>query len=253
MEGPSVTTPTTHTQAPLHRLGAWAPLVYLAVFGAGWLVFNHFFPPFSPADGAEQIAAQFHYRRVPIMFGSVLMMISTMILMPYAALLVLIVRKAEGEIGMATLMMAFTQVTYMVVNFFVPFSFAMATFRADRDPELVQYASDFGFIQFFGGIPMFWMVWIVTAYASLAMSRRGNPVIPRWFGYLNLWCAILYVPELLIFFFKSGPFAWDGLVGFWIPMVVFVTYFIAATVVFFRIVQRHFSSETPNITTPETR
>lgn len=39
------------------------------------------------------------------------------------ALMVLIVRKAESEIGMATLMMVFTQVTYMVMNFFVPFSF----------------------------------------------------------------------------------------------------------------------------------
>ncbi|MEU2031100.1 hypothetical protein [Nocardia amamiensis] len=241
-----MTTPTLSTRetaAPpvgLYRVGAWAPLAYLLVFGTGWLVLGHFFPPFSPADGPDEIAHQFLDRRIQILTGSVLMMVSTVILMPYAALLTLIVRKAEGGAGMLTLMMGFTQVTYMVMNFFVPFAFAMATFRPDRDPGLIQFAGDFGFMQFIGGIAMFWMIWAVTAWAALVTPSRGTAVIPRWFGYLNLWCAILYLPELLIFFFHTGPFAWDGLVGFWIPAAVFIIYLLAATPVFLRIVGRHF-------------
>lgn len=225
----------------LERAGAWCALLYLLVFGAGWLVLGHFFPPFSPDDSPREIAEQFGERRTEILLGSVLMTVSTMVFMPFAALLVLIVRKVEGGIGMLTLMIAFTLTTYLVENFYVAFSFAMATFRSDRDPALVQFASDWGFMQFMGGIAMFWMIWIVLAYAALVRTPRGVPVIPRWFGYVNLWSAILYVPELLIFFFKTGPFAWDGLIGFWIPAAVFIVYFLIAWPVCLQIVKRHFS------------
>ncbi len=221
----------------LLKIGAYAPVVYAAVFGVGWLVLSHFFPPFSPAGSPEQIADQFMDRRLAILLGSVVMMMSTLILMPYGALLTLVVRKAEGGFGMLTLMMAFSQVTYLVMSFFVPFFLAVATFRSGRSDELVQLAGDLSFLQFMGGIPMFLMTWIIIAVASLA-APRDRAVIPRWFGYVSLWCAILYLPELLVFFFTTGPFAWDGLVGFWIPAVLFAIYYNAATFAFLGIVRR---------------
>jgi hypothetical protein len=225
----------------LERVGAWCTLLYLVLFGTGWLILGHFFPPFSPADSAAQTAELFEARRIPIMLGAVAMMVSTMVLMPFSALVVLIVRAVEGRMGILTLTMAFTLVTYQVMNFYVPFSFAMATFRPDRDPELVQFAGDWGFMQFMGGIPMFWMIWIVLAVAALAPGEGGRPLLPRWFGYVNLWSAILYVPELLIFFFKTGPFAWDGIVGFWIPAIVFIVWFLVAFLVFLSIARRGLS------------
>ncbi|MCQ4121358.1 hypothetical protein [Rhodococcus tibetensis] len=230
--------PSKHQATALYRALAWTPLIYLVVFGIGWLIFGHFFPPFSPADSAQEIADQFMERRVPILFGSVLIMVATMILMPMSALLVMIIRKIEGQTGVLTLIMAFTTTTYMVMNFFVPFGFALATFRPDRNPELVQFAGDFAFMQFMGGIPMFWMFWVVAAIASFISSRTPDPVFPRWFGYFNVWCALLYIPELLIFFFKTGPFAWDGVVGFWIPAVVFIAWFVVTAFVCRNVVRR---------------
>ncbi|AKC41403.1 hypothetical protein [Mycobacteroides chelonae] len=159
------------------------------------------------------------------MLAAVLMMCSTFALFPVSALLVLIARRIERHAGLVTVMMGLTLATYLVMNFYTPFSFAVAAFRTERDPALVQYASDYGFLQFIGGIPMFLMVWILSAYAILVLSPRHDPLIPRWFGYLNLWIAILYLPELLVFFFHSGPFAWNGVVGFWIPAILFIVYF----------------------------
>ncbi|MFD6108155.1 hypothetical protein ACFWFQ_36500, partial [Nocardia salmonicida] len=147
--------------------------------------------------------------------------------------------------GMLTLMMGFTLATYLVFNFYTPFSFAMAAFRSDRDPDLVQYASDYGFLQFMGGIPMFVLVWVLIAYGVLVMSPREDPIAPRWFGYLNLWIAVLYLPELLVFFFHDGPFAWNGLIGFWIPAVLFIVFFVVSPLVLVPIVDKHFAIEEP--------
>lgn len=65
-------------------------------------------------------------------------------------------------------------------------------------------------------------------------------MFPRWVGYANLWIAILYLPELLVFFFTTGPFAWDWLIGFWIPAVLFIAFFAASPFVLRPVVRRHF-------------
>ena len=38
--------------------------------------------------------------------------------------------------------------------------------------------------------------------------------------------AIVIVPDQLLFFFKTGPFAWNGLFGIWLPIVWFCGFFL---------------------------
>jgi hypothetical protein len=39
---------------------------------------------------------------------------------------------------------------------------------------------------------------------------------PRWVGFANIWIAILFLPGALLPFFHSGPFSWNGIIGFWL-------------------------------------
>lgn len=223
----------------LEIVGAWSGLAYVLLFGLGWLMLAHWLPPISPAAGATEVAAQFQERRIPLMLASIAMMVSTLALLPFSAVLVLVIQKIEQRIGMLTLTLAFSAVLGMVLNFYTPFSFSVAAFRPERSPELIQLMSDIGFMQFMGGIPLFIMTWVVTAYAALVASSRENPILPRWYGYLSLWTAILYIPELLIFLFKTGPFAWDGFIGFWIPAILFTVYWWVTPFVLVRAIKRH--------------
>ncbi|CAH38131.1 MULTISPECIES: hypothetical protein [Burkholderia] len=224
----------------LERASAWSGLVFLLIFGLGWLVLARFFPPISPDAAAAGVAAIYRARRLSLMLASVLMMSSIVFLMPVSALFVLLIQKIERRVGILTLMMGFTLTTNLVVTFYTALSFSLAAFRAQRSPELVQFANDLGFLQFMGGISMFVMAWFVSAYAILVESPRENPVLPRWVGYVSLWMGLLYLPELLIYFFRTGPFAWDGIVGFWIPAALFVVYFLFSPVVLVPAVRRHF-------------
>ena len=57
-------------------------------------------------------------------------------------------------------------------------------------------------------------------------DQSAQPVFPRWVAYLNFWVAALFVPGGLLTFFKTGPFAWNGLFAFWVPFVVFLTWYL---------------------------
>ncbi len=224
----------------LERVGAWSPLIYISTFGNAWFFLCYFLPPISPTVSAVEMARIFHERNSILMLASVIMICSTWALVPFGALLTLIIRKIEGSFGMLTLMMGFTFTTFTVLNFYMGLSFALAAFRPERAAEVIQYSTDSAFLQVLGGIPMFMGIWSLCAYAVLVASPRDNPILPRWFGYLNLSAALSLLPELLVFFFKTGPFAWDGLFGFWIPAVFTVGYSLVSPFVFRTVIQKHF-------------
>jgi len=61
------------------------------------------------------------------------------------------------------------------------------------------------------------------------MDKDPNPVLPRWAGYLHLWVGISGMGGGIAVFFKHGPFAWNGVVGFYLPLTVFAVWLVVIT------------------------
>jgi len=103
--------------------------------------------------------------------------------------------------------------------------------RPDRDPELIRFIYDFAFMTFNGTMGVFLVgssIWMV----AILLDR--NRVFPKWFAYLNLCNALTEVVVAPAWIFKSGVFAWNGTITWWINMGVFVTY----TTVFLTLLRR---------------
>jgi membrane protein implicated in regulation of membrane protease activity len=58
----------------------------------------------------------------------------------------------------------------------------------------------------------------------LAILIDKNRVFPKWFGYLNLCNALTEVVVSPAWIFRKGVFAWNGLIAWWIDVVVFGFY-----------------------------
>jgi drug/metabolite transporter (DMT)-like permease len=97
---------------------------------------------------------------------------------------------------------------------------ALTAYRPNDPAELVRKFNDFAWLGFVCIVSTGMMQMVTLGYVILT-DRRPQPVYPRWFGYFNVWVAFMFIPADIIFFFKTGPMAWNGVIGFGVSFGAF--------------------------------
>jgi len=110
--------------------------------------------------------------------------------------------------------------------------------------------SDIGWFVFIMAIVPFIPQALAIGIAVL-QDPGPTPVYPRWFGYFNIWVAVLFVPGGLLTFFHTGPFDWRGLFALWIPLTIFGVWLFVIAVLTDSAVKRGASAVDPLGTEPE--
>ncbi|MBV1930997.1 MAG: hypothetical protein KUG71_04705 [Porticoccaceae bacterium] len=206
-------------------LCAWCGIVFLVLFTIGWVLLARFLPPPSPALSANEVAAIYQQNTGAIRFGLMLAMIAGGLTAPWVAVIANQMKRIEGDSPVLTYTMLVAGAAGILVLVLPAMTWTVAAFRPDRNPELIMLLNDFGWIFFVMTFSPFFVQNIVIGLAIFA-DKADAPVFPRWLGYFNIWVAILLVPGGLITFFKTGPFAWDGILAFWLPLVIFFAWFL---------------------------
>jgi hypothetical protein len=109
-----------------------------------------------------------------------------------------------------------------------PMFMNIAAFRPGRAPEITQALNDIGWILFIAPITVFLLQQFPIAVAVL-MDSAEQPVFPRWVGYLNIWVPLSFLPAFLVYFAKSGPVAWQGVLVFYLGLATFGAWVIGMT------------------------
>ena len=125
----------------------------------------------------------------------------------------------------------------VVIEFIYPCIYWLAAAFRPEDAPRVQAFNDLGWLPFLGVVctGMFQMV----ALAVLVLrDPRAQPLYPRWFAFFQLWCAVGVTFTAGIFLFKTGPLAWDGILGFWLPVTLYFVWLIVTTVLTAKAVER---------------
>jgi hypothetical protein len=207
--------------------GAWCGVFYCVLLLLGWWVVGGFFPLHEPSAGAEEIAAFYRGDNLNRMrAGLVMVMWGAAIFMPFTATMAHFVARIEGCSGPLTRITQMSGYSNALLTFYPPLYWLANAFRPhERSAELIWMINDIAWLQFIGGISMA-MFMFVSVGVAILNDKSATPVFPRWMVFFSLLVFVLFFPDQLLFFFKTGPFAWNGLFAFWIPLSLFCGWFL---------------------------
>jgi hypothetical protein len=201
----------------------WVGITAIVMFFIGYWFLAGLVPPPSPHDTAAQIQHFWGHHTDLKRLGLVITMIAGAMTAPFVAVIATQMKRIEGEHSPYT----WTQLGMGMVGtllFIFPVMVMQAVaFRPHRDPNLMLLLDDLAWLPFVG-------VWSCAFVQNFAIAfaifkDTEERVFPRWLGYFNIWVALLFIPGSMIYFFKTGPFAWNGLFCFWLPLSVFGIWF----------------------------
>lgn len=203
-------------------LGGAFPLIFFASWG---LIGGFLLPMPSPPQTPEQVAQFFTANHTRIGIGMIIACLAAPLQGAMAAVVGVYLRRSGGHnsaLAYTQMLMGAIQVLFALVPCIM---WATLAYRpGTHDPDTVQVLNDFAWLFFVGGFSPPLLQSLCAALVILH-DRRPTPVLPRWVGYYNLWCALLFMPGGICLIAQHGPFAWNGLLAFWIPATVFGGWF----------------------------
>ena len=217
----------------LMRLCIWTgvALVAMTVVGFGW--FLGYVDPPSPSISAADFLLRVQANQMSMLIGCAVCTFFWSFWVTWAAPILIYIRRMERAPLLTYASLANVGGGAAVITT-IAVSWTVMAFRAE-DALIVQAFNDLGFFLFLYTWPPFaiWM-WII----AIAILRDINPepTFPRWVAFYNLWAGLLMAPASLMGLFKAGPFAYNGLLAFWLVAIDFFLWMLVMSVVMFRVV-----------------
>lgn len=222
-------------RGPINRgvqlLCAWCGPLSGVIMLIGFVGIAQFVPPPHPTDSAAQIRDFYLDDLTSIRIGMLLSIISMALIAPWGAAIVAQTRRMElrgypilasTQIALLGSLVALGSASVLV--------WALAAFRPDElAADTTLMLNDFGWFLFLFTFAPF-TVWCFVVGLSILLDKRPVPIFPRWAGYLSFWCGALDIPAGMIVFFKTGPFAYNGLMALYVPFVAFLVWLVVMSV-----------------------
>jgi hypothetical protein len=207
----------------IQLLCAWSGPAVVVLTLIGFLIAGVLPLPLGPDDTTEKVV-NFYGHDTRVAAGLVIATLGLCLVFPLIALIGVHMLRMEGRTPILTFLQLITGAATGVLLVMPMILMTIIPFRPDRSPELTVTLNDISWLLFLTPIGPFIIQNLAIGTAILS-DRTG--ILPRWVGYLNFWVALSFVPDILAFFFHSGPFAWHGIFIFWLAFVAYAVFLIA--------------------------
>jgi hypothetical protein len=238
---------TTYPVAPGRARGrtielvcAWCGLAGLVVSLAGFTLARFLPVPPKANDSAAEVVRYYTQHLTSIRLGLMIASLGVCLIAPVLALITLQMwRASPGSSPVLAILQAITGAVTWLLLVVPMIILEAAAFRPERSPDTTQALHDLGWLLFLTPVGPFSLQGAIIA-AGVLSDDHPDPLLPRWLGYLNLWVAISFVPALVAYFLKSGPFAWHGIFVFYFGTVFYGLWVLVTSLQMRRSVLRHY-------------
>lgn len=220
----------------------WTTPVAGVLFLIAFFLFPGFSPPMSPTMTPEEVAAFFRENVTAIRGVVILCNIIGATLVPlFAIVAVQMLRIVNSSPVFAYSYMMSTGIG-LTSFILADYSWGVAVFRPDRDPQLLSLLNDMAWFFFIAPVGTIIVQNLCLAF-SIYLDARPQPIFPRWVAHFNIVVAMLMVPGAFSILYKTGPFAWNGSISFSLRLMTFAVYVAVMFCVLLRIVNRKVENE----------
>ena len=196
----------------------WITVVFYALVGVSFVPLTRLMPPPGADMSVAQITQYFHDHATTIQIGFV----ALMIVIGFGSISNGLIAYQMTRMSVSNVY-AYSYITTLAVGalpgcLFAALAFLAAVFRPDTDPAILSLLYDTAFLTFVGSLGCFATNYVIFAIAVL---QDRNNIFPKWLAYVAIWQAVTEVLAAPVFIFRTGPFAWNGVISFWEGTMLF--------------------------------
>ncbi|HTK66862.1 MAG TPA: hypothetical protein VL595_31100 [Pseudonocardia sp.] len=228
----------------VQRAALWTGPGLLVVMGLGFVVLARYIPPPPPTLSPQELVDSLRANLFNFRLGMALTLVGAALLIPWGLGVAARVHAAEAGLPLLGYIQLGSLTAGSLAVQLGALMFEVCAYRLeDTDPQIVRALHDVGWFFFLAPWPPF-TVWCAALTVAIFTDRRKPAGLPRWCAYLCAWTALLFVPACAIFWFKSGPLAWDGVIAFYIPFGILAVWIVGITVAALRSLGAETADET---------
>ena len=201
----------------------WSIPLFIALYVMAFVGISGFVPPPAPLLEGSEIVALFEQNRTSIRLGQLLCLVFSVLFLPWTAVMTVQMVKVEGQYPVLAWLQFGGAVMLGVFFMICSLVWSIAAFRPDQDPQILQMLNDSGWLIFVMAYPEYLLQLIAIGVVFLG-DKRDQPFLPRWFCYFTFSVALTGTGGGFATFVKSGAFAWNGVLGFWTPVIFFLVW-----------------------------
>ena len=215
----------------------WTLPAVALIWISAFFLFPGFLHPMSPTMSAQEVAGFYRDEAARIRYSMILFNWFGVGLVPVVALLALQVRRMAHR----TPILSYSLIAcaggppalFLIANMF----WLLGAFRPDRAPELTMLFNDLAWITFSVMVSYLIAQCLLLALA-IYWDRNDTPVFRPWVAHFNVATAVALMPAAFTALALDGPFAWDGLLSFWLKNIAIATWIIVMGVVLGQTIMR---------------
>lgn len=222
----------------------WWTWVWGAIFFLDLRFLLHMLPPPTARWSAAEIARFYLEHGGEIRLGATIAGLTSGCMLPIVIVIGLqIYRHERGKAPVWTILGVAGGALMTVTFILPPIFFGAAAFNPERSADVIAMMHQLGVLTFVTTDQFYVFLWVAIVVTSLTPNSVPHSPFPRWFGYFTAWMVLLSEVSAVAFLTRVGPFAWNGLLAFWVPLMLFAAWMPPFTVLLIKAINAQMDDE----------
>ena len=202
----------------------WWALIFTTIYGLALGYLLHMIGPPSATLDPEQVKAWYLDNQTSIRWGATITSYTSMFMAPLWGVIAAQIYRQEKSRGGVPIWTMLAAVNGPMMGLFLalpPICWGVAAFNPNRPAEVTAVIHELGLLTLTTTDQVYVFNFVALGVIALVPQVAKYSPFPRWYGFFTLFWMLAFEVGALAFNFHSGPFSWNGLIVFWMPLTGF--------------------------------